>query len=305
MITSLLRDARADVRGRFVGRLVAALDLERHLVRAAVLRPAQRADGAGDARVDVRAGARDDARGERRGVELVLGVQNERGVHRAHPRRRRRAPMQQVQEVPADRVVLGLDRRCAGPSGCSDTSRRASSRARRAAGPRCRARPRRCDRPSPAARSRAPRRRCACTSIGCAAAGSASSDGAHHRGQAAQALQLRLVGRELRAIRQLAVDEQVRDLLELALVRDLEDVVAAIVQIVAGAAHRAQRGVAGDDAGQRDGFLGLRAGEIRCGSPDSWSRSCRVDRSPRQTARRASVRSRDSRARRTARCASA
>ena len=35
------------------------------------------------------AGAGDHARGERRGVELVLGVQDQRGVHRPHPRRRR------------------------------------------------------------------------------------------------------------------------------------------------------------------------------------------------------------------------
>ena len=83
----LVRDARADVLLRFVGRLVALLDLERDLVGAAVLRAAQRADGAGDRRVHVGAGAGDHARGERRGVELVLGVEDERGVHRVHPAR--------------------------------------------------------------------------------------------------------------------------------------------------------------------------------------------------------------------------
>ena len=51
--------------------------------------PLQRADGAGDGGVHVGAGAGDDARGEGGGVELVLGVEDERGVHGAHPQRPR------------------------------------------------------------------------------------------------------------------------------------------------------------------------------------------------------------------------
>ena len=85
MITSFAVDAATDVGFGLVRRLVALLDLERHLVRAAVLGAAQRADGAGDRRIHVGAGAGDDARGERRGVELVLGVEDQRRVHRAHP----------------------------------------------------------------------------------------------------------------------------------------------------------------------------------------------------------------------------
>ena len=81
---------------------------------------------------------------------------------------------------------------------------------------------------------------------------------AHRRGNAAQVLELRLVRRELRLVRQLAVDQEIGDLLELAGVGDLEDVVAAVMQIVAAAADAAQRRVAGRDAGQRDGFLRLR-----------------------------------------------
>ena len=61
-------------------------------------------------------------------------------------------------------------------------------------------------------------------------------------------------------------------------VGDVEDVVAAIVQVVAGPAHRAQRGVAGGDAGQRHGFLRLEArprfdGRVISPSPaaNSWS----------------------------------
>ena len=54
------------------------------------------------------------------------------------------------------------------------------------------------------------------TSIGCAAAGSASSAVPHRARQAAQRLQLGLVGGELGAVGRRAVHEQMRDLLELA-----------------------------------------------------------------------------------------
>src|SRR5712671_7002284 len=47
-----------------------------------------------------------------------------------------------------------------------------------------------------------------------------------------------------------------RDLLEFASTRDIENVVAAVMQIIAAAADAAQRGIAGDDARERDGFLG-------------------------------------------------
>ena len=68
-------------------------------------------------------------------------------------------------------------------------------------------------------------------------------------------MQLRLVAGEFGAGRQLAVHQQVGDLLELALLCDVEDVVAAVVQVVAGAPDGAQRGVAGGDAGQADALL--------------------------------------------------
>ena len=74
-----------DVALGLVGRVVAADGVEGELVGAAVLRALERADGAGDGGVHVRAGAGDHARGEGRGVELVLGVEDERGVHGAHP----------------------------------------------------------------------------------------------------------------------------------------------------------------------------------------------------------------------------
>ena len=212
----LVRDARADVLLGLVRRVVALLDLERDFVGAAVLRAAQRADRAGDRRVHVGARAGDHARGERRRVELVLGVEDERRVHRMHPLARRAAP---------DAAGAGSGRRsnrprsrprCACRRGCSDTSTPASSRGSRSAGRRCRARRRRCDRPSPAARSRAPKRRCASRPSDGWPPAAARAPPCTAAGNAAQPRQLRLVGRELGVIRQLAVDQQVRDLLELA-----------------------------------------------------------------------------------------
>jgi len=58
-------------------------------------------------------------------------------------------------------------------------------------------------------------------------------------GQPPQALLLLLVGGQLGLVGQLAVDQQVGDFLELAGMRDVQDVVAAVVQAVAGAAYGA------------------------------------------------------------------
>ena len=52
-----------------------------------------------DGRVDVGERGRRDAGGERRGVELVIGVQNQRDVERADRQRRRPLARQHVQEV--------------------------------------------------------------------------------------------------------------------------------------------------------------------------------------------------------------
>jgi len=102
-------EARADVGIRTRGRVVTLLGFQRALVGAAVLRSPQRADRAGDAGIDIGAGAGDDACRKRGGVELVLGVQDQRGVHGAHPGGGRRLAVHQVQEVPADRIIRGLD----------------------------------------------------------------------------------------------------------------------------------------------------------------------------------------------------
>ena len=108
MTSFLARDALAGIGDGLLRRAIALLNLERDLVRAAVLRSAQRADAAGDAGVKVGAGAGDHTGSERRGVELVLGVQHERGVHRANPGVRRRAPVQQRQKMRGHGVGVGL-----------------------------------------------------------------------------------------------------------------------------------------------------------------------------------------------------
>ena len=75
--------------------------------------------------------------------------------------------------------------------------------------------------------------------------------------QTAQRFQLELVVGELARIGQCAVDQQVSDLLEFALLGDIENVVAAVVEVIAAAADGAQRGIAGGDAGQGNGFFGF------------------------------------------------
>ena len=106
-------------------------------------------------------------------------------------------------------------------------------------------------------------------------------DGFEHRlhrgGNATQRLEFRLVGGELRAVGELAVDEQMGDLLELADIGDVEDIVAAIMQIIAGAANGAQRGVPRGDAGQGDRFFRLEVGR-RCFAHIVLLRRCRVCR---------------------------
>ena len=54
--------------------------------------------------------------------------------------------------------------------------------------------------------------------------------------------------------------DQVGDLLEFALLGDIENVVAAVVQIVAGLADGADRGIAGCVPDSATDFFGLNAG---------------------------------------------
>ena len=91
------------------GVVVALLDLERDFVGAAVLRAAQRADRAGDRRVHVGAGAGDHAAVKVDALNSCSAYRiSEVCIARTHDVGRLLA-VQQVQEVAADRVVVGLD----------------------------------------------------------------------------------------------------------------------------------------------------------------------------------------------------
>ena len=198
----------------------------------------------------------------------MLGVQDERGVHRAHPERTRLAAVQQVQEMPADRIVVGLDvdaparmrvvipvqqhRAEARHQPVGDVARLGElvvrifrqHRAERGAGAaqyvhRVRAR------------------------------GNALEHAAHRGRDAAQAAQLGLVGGELRRGGQLAMHEQVGDLLELRRIGEIQDVVAAIVQVVAAPPDGAQRSVTGRYAGKGDRLLRFgRCARLLCAHAD-------------------------------------
>ncbi len=82
----------------------------------------------------------------------------------------------------------------------------------------------------------------------------------HFGGQTAQAEQALLVCGQLRGGGQLAVDEQVRHFGKFAVLGQVGDVVAAIVQVVAALADGADGGIARGRARQRDGFLGFEGG---------------------------------------------
>ena len=251
--------------------------------------------------------------GERRCIEFVLGVEDERRVHRPHPRsaggvlpcsRCRKWPPIESSSVSTSMRLPLRD------SVVPVEQHRAE--ATPSAGRRCRA-----------------RRRHRASSLSGSTLPSADTAGAHHvhrmrgRGQllerrlhrvagnAAQRLSLVLYAASSARGRQLAVHEQVGDFLELAGFGDIEDVVAAVVQVVAGAADGAQRGVAAVTPESATDFFGLgrrrRARRIRS-SVLLDIRARRAWRSLRlaaRTARRASARTRDSRGRRTAPGASA
>ena len=80
-------------------------------------------------------------------------------------------------------------------------------------------------------------------------------DLAHHRGQTAQRLQLGFVTAQFGAVGQFAVNQKECDFLEFAGVSDVENVVTAVVEVVAAATDGAQCSAAGRHAGQGDGFF--------------------------------------------------
>ena len=254
----LVLDAAADVSLGLVRIVVALLDLERDFIGTAMLGAAQRADGAGDGRVHVRTGTGDHATGEGRCVELVLCIQDQRGVHRFFPQCRRLLAMQKMQEVTTDRVVIGLDFDAGAVMAVViPVEQHRTQRGHQAVGDVARARgvvvvffrqhaaQRRDARAHHIHRMR--RRR------------QPLEHGLHVRGQATQCLQLLLVGLQFCGGRQLAVYQQVCDFFEFAGVGDVEDVIPTIVQVIASLADGAQCGVTRSDARQGDGFLRLEA----------------------------------------------
>ena len=176
-------------------------------------------------------------------------------MHRPHPRCARCAPVQQVQKVSADGIVLGLDVNAGaavtvvipvgehGAHGCDQPVRNIARRGRRM---RLILRQSAAEHGDPGAQD-VHGMRCGRQNL---------EHCAHCRRQAAQGGELRLVGRKLRAVGELAVDKKIRDFLEFAGRRDLQNVVAAIVQVVARAAHAGERGIARRHSGERHGFLG-------------------------------------------------
>src|SRR5688572_14554110 len=75
--------------------------------------------------------------------------------------------------------------------------------------------------------------------------------------QRAQVFELGSITRKLRLVGQLLMDQQIGDFLEITALRDLQNIVATIVQIVAGAPYSAERGVACCYSRERNGFFGL------------------------------------------------
>ncbi len=102
-------DTAADIGLGVVGGVVALLDLEGDLIGAAVFRAAEGADRAGDRGIEVRTRAGDDPGGEGGGVEFVLGVEDQGRVHGTNPLIRGVSAVQEVEEMTADRIVVGLD----------------------------------------------------------------------------------------------------------------------------------------------------------------------------------------------------
>jgi hypothetical protein len=179
-------------------------------------------------------------------------------VHRAHPLGGRRFAVQQVQEVSADRVVVGFD--FDAPTVLCVVKPIEQHRAEGGH--------------QPVGDVASARHVVVVLFRQCGAQHRAA--GAHHvhrmrsrrhaferrfdrLRQTAQRLELRLVTGELGRARQLAVHQQIGDFLEFALLGDVEDVVTPVVQVVAAAPDRAERGIPRGHAGERDRFLGLEA----------------------------------------------
>ncbi len=89
--------------------------------------------------------------------------------------------------------------------------------------------------------------------------------GQHHTGgQATQRLKLPLIGGQFDGVGQLAVHQKIGDLLKLRCLGEIKNIIAAIGQIIAGPAHRTQGRIASHRPRQGHGFLRFEAGGFRC-----------------------------------------
>ena len=219
-----------------------------------MLGAAERANTGNDGGVDVGAGAGHDPRGEGARVELVLGIQDQAGVHGADPLWGRPTAMQEVEEVTTDAVVIRFDVDAAavmgevipveqeGAAGGHDAVGDAAGALR---GVVLFLRQRATQGGKAGAHDVHGMRRCR----------QGLENLANGERKAAERRQLGLVGGKLGGVGQHTMDEKESDLLELALLGDIEDVVAAIVQVVATVADGAKGGVPGGDAGEANAFL--------------------------------------------------
>jgi hypothetical protein len=73
--------------------------------------------------------------------------------------------------------------------------------------------------------------------------------------KSAQAAEVLLVPGEFGERGEFAVEKKVGDFFKLAVRGEREDVIAAVVEVVAGAANGAESGVAGCDTGEGNGFF--------------------------------------------------
>ncbi len=182
-------------------------------------------------------------------------------MHCLFPCGRRRLAVQQMQEMRADRIVVGLD--LDAPAVMAEVipvQQHRAERGHQLVGDVARAR----NVVVVLFRQGAAERRYAGTHHvhRVRSGGQAFQHRLHVRRQAAQHLQLGLVALQFAAVGQLAVHQQIGDFLEFAGIGHIQDVVAAVMQIVAGAAHRAKRSVARGNTRQGDGFLWFWSGSV-------------------------------------------
>ena len=248
-------EAAANVQFGVVGVVVSALDLESHLVGSAVSTATQRTDGATDRRIEIGARPGDRACGKSRGIELMLGIENQRLVETTGLQCRRGLAPQEVQEVCGDRVVIGLGfdapavvrpvipveqhRPEAGDQPIRNLARGTRVMVLRFG------------------KNRAESRAAAAQDVhGMCGSGQVLEHRSEHHRQTTQGLEFLLVLIELRRTRQAPVKQQVRHLLEGGILGQSRHIVPTVVQIVARTPDRTDRRIAGNHTGQRNPFLG-------------------------------------------------